>query len=81
MAIVISATIMRKPGDSAVAPSPSFVGLIGTNSIASVTPYDGTQSGVRAVIKVRYNNSRTLIVKGNYYVNESVTTLKTLINA
>ena len=81
MAVVISATIMRKPGDSANAPSPSFVGLIGTNTISSVTPYDGTQSGVRSVIKVRYNNSRTLIAKGNYYVNEAVSVLQTRINA
>lgn len=80
MAIAIQATIMRKPGDSAASPSPSFIGLIGTNTIASVTPYAGGQSGVNAVIKVRYNDGRSLMYKGNYYVNETVAVTKTNIN-
>lgn len=82
MSIVFAATIMRGPGDSANAPFPaSYVGNLATNMVSRVRPYLGTQPGVNAVISVRYTDSRSLIYKANYYVNESVATTKTNINA
>lgn len=82
MAIVFSATVMRGPGDSANAPYPaSYVGNLASNIVSRVRPYAGTQSGVNSVIQVRYADGRTLAYKANYYVNESVSAIKTAINA
>ena len=83
MANVIQVTVMRGPGTSANAPYPaSYVALIGTNTISRVEAYTAAvQSGVNSIIRVRYNNNRSLIYKGTYYVNETVAALKTAINA
>ena len=82
MAVVFSTTVMRGPGDSANPPYPaSYVGNLASNMVYRVRPYQGTQSGVNAVIQVRFASSRSLNYKVNYYVNESVSTLLTRINA
>lgn len=81
MATVITAKIMAGPNDRTAGLSPSYEGGIATNIIRSVKPYTGGQSGVNAVINVGYPNGRTLVTKGRYLVNESVTATITNINA
>lgn len=82
MAVTIQVTVMRGPGTSANAPYPaSFIADLATNTISRVEAYIGPQSGVNGIIRVRYNNERSLVYKGTYYVNETLATLHTRINA
>lgn len=82
MAVTIQVTVMAGPGTSRNAPYPaSFIADIATNTISRVEAYVGPQSGVNGIVRVRYNDGRSLVYKGTYYVNESYATLHTRINA
>lgn len=82
--LVFSVTIMASSGpnsgNSRNAPYPaSYVGLIGTGTVANVLPYTGGQPGVNSVIRCRYPGGRTLNYKNTFYVNQTVAQIVTAI--